>query len=350
MSDIDEGDNERRGSRSSSTSEHGSPAQAKSESRSGSPSPSRQDSNHSESRSRSRSTSGSRCKHVSIRRASRSRSPSHPCRERSRSHSNSPDSCRRKSRSTSPMSNRSPKAGLRSHETKEANSHGGAAARANPDPCKCLGVFGLSLDTTAQDLRDVFSKYGPLSGVNVVFHQRSGRSRGYGFVYFERLEDSKEAMERANGMEIDGRVIRVDYSITKRAHTPTPGIYMGKPAIGDDDEDDDGGGGSRRGRGSYYHRGYERGYERNCDRGYERNYDRGYDRGYERGYDRGYERKFDRDYDRSYDRGSDRRYDRGCDRYDSYDEYKYSRRRSASPEYGRYRSSSWSRSYNQRRY
>lgn len=30
-------------------------------------------------------------------------------------------------------------------------------------------------------------------------------------------------------MEIDGRRIRVDYSITQRAHTPTPGIYMGKP-------------------------------------------------------------------------------------------------------------------------
>lgn len=38
-----------------------------------------------------------------------------------------------------------------------------------------------------------------------------------------------KAMERANGMELDGRRIRVDYSITKRAHTPTPGIYMGRP-------------------------------------------------------------------------------------------------------------------------
>lgn len=40
---------------------------------------------------------------------------------------------------------------------------------------------------------------------------------------------SPQAMEHANGMELDGRRIRVDYSITKRAHTPTPGIYMGRP-------------------------------------------------------------------------------------------------------------------------
>ncbi|XP_051927566.1 transformer-2 protein homolog alpha isoform X1 [Hippocampus zosterae] len=225
MSDVDEGGNERRGFRLSSKSEHGSTTQAKSESSSGSTSPSRE-SKHSESRSRSQSKSGSSSKHVSVRHVSRSPSPSHPCRRRSRSHSNRPHSRRRKSRSTSPISNRSPKSRLRSHEAKEANSHGGLVDRANPDPSKCLGVFGLSLETTARDLRHVFSQYGRLTAVDVVFHQRSGRSRGYAFVYFERLEDSKEAMERANGMEIDGRVIRVDYSITKRAHTPTPGIYM----------------------------------------------------------------------------------------------------------------------------
>ena len=41
--------------------------------------------------------------------------------------------------------------------------------------------------------------------------------------------DKKQAKERIPGMELDGRPLRVDYSITERAHTPTPGIYMGKP-------------------------------------------------------------------------------------------------------------------------
>lgn len=90
-------------------------------------------------------------------------------------------------------------------------------------------MFGLSLYTTDRELREVFSRYGPLAGINVVYDQRTGRSRGFAFVYFENVEDSKEAKERANGMELDGRRIRVDYSITKRPHTPTPGIYMGRP-------------------------------------------------------------------------------------------------------------------------
>ncbi|XP_072532581.1 transformer-2 protein homolog alpha isoform X2 [Salminus brasiliensis] len=291
MSDIEDGNFESRDSRSPSKSGRGSPVHGKSHSRSGSPSPSRA-SKRSESRSRSRSKSRSHSRRHSNRRYSRSRSHSH--RKKSRSRSYSPDYRRRRSQSTSPMSNRRRHAGSRStysHDfKKDSVSHGDA--RANPDPNTCLGVFGLSLYTTERDLREVFSRYGPLAGVNIVYDQRTGRSRGFAFVYFERIDDAKEAMERANGMELDGRRIRVDYSITKRPHTPTPGIYMGRPTH-------NGGGGSSSGgrrRDSYY--------------------DRGYDRGY--------------------------------DRYDEYD-YRY-RRRSPSPYYSRYRSRSRSRSYSPRRY
>ncbi|XP_029938200.1 transformer-2 protein homolog alpha [Salarias fasciatus] len=295
MSDTEDGNYGRRESLSP-TSDHGSPARGKSESRSGSPSPSRA-SKRSESRSHSRSNSRSSSRRHSNRRCSRSRSRSYSHRKKSRSRSYSPEYRRRRSQSTSPMSNRRRHTGSRSQDfTKEAYSHGGDAdVRANPDPSTCLGVFGLSLYTTERDLREVFSRYGPLAGVNVVYDQRTGRSRGFAFVYFERLEDSKEAMERANGMELDGRRIRVDFSITKRPHTPTPGIYMGRPTH---NGGGGGGGSSRRGRDRDFH------------------YDRGYDR---------------------------------YERYDEYD-YRYSRRRTPSPYYSRYRSRSRSRSYSPRRY
>jgi len=39
-----------------------------------------------------------------------------------------------------------------------------------------------------------------------------------------------QAKEMAPGTEIDGRKIRVDFSITQRAHTPTPGVYLGRPS------------------------------------------------------------------------------------------------------------------------
>nr|CAB3267205.1 transformer-2 protein homolog alpha-like [Phallusia mammillata] len=101
--------------------------------------------------------------------------------------------------------------------------------RLNPPQGRCLGVFGLSLYTTESDIRSVFSRYGRIASINVVIDQKTGRSRGFGFVYFDHEDDAAEAKERANGMELDGRRIRVDFSITKRPHTPTPGVYVGRP-------------------------------------------------------------------------------------------------------------------------
>ena len=67
-----------------------------------------------------------------------------------------------------------------------------------------------------------------ISNRSVLLFQ-TGRSRGFAFVYYEHSEDAKEAKDVMNDQEIDGRRIRVDFSITKRPHTPTPGVYMGRP-------------------------------------------------------------------------------------------------------------------------
>ncbi|VDK48745.1 unnamed protein product [Anisakis simplex] len=104
------------------------------------------------------------------------------------------------------------------------------SSRDDPEPSKCLGVFGLSLYTTERDLRDLFSQYGDIDKVQLVFDRPTGRSRGFGFIYFDKLEDAVKAKEKLTGSEVDGHKVRVDYSVTKRAHTPTPGIYMGTPS------------------------------------------------------------------------------------------------------------------------
>jgi len=128
--------------------------------------------------------------------------------------------------------------------------------RENPPSGRCLGIFGLSIYTQERDLKDVFTKYGPIEDVQIVYDAQSGRSRGFAFVYYEDKNDAHMAKERCNGIEIDGRKIRVDYSITQRAHTPTPGIYMGKPTYSAPRYR--GGGGSGRESGGRYGAGYER--------------------------------------------------------------------------------------------
>lgn len=145
----------------------------------------------------------------------------------------------RRSHSRSPMSNR------RRH----------IGNRDAPEASNCIGIFGLSLYTTERELDKEFSKFGPLEKVQVVLDGKTGRSRGFAFVYFESTEDAKAAKEAMCDQEIDGRRIRVDYSITKRSHTPTPGVYMGRPTYnrgGDYRRGGDRGGYGRRSPSPYY--------------------------------------------------------------------------------------------------
>ncbi|OZJ03256.1 hypothetical protein BZG36_03515 [Bifiguratus adelaidae] len=131
-----------------------------------------------------------------------------------------------RSRSRSPSPRRDDRDEPRSSRSPPPHKRSGV--RENPEPSRVLGVFGLSLRTTERDLEDMFGKFGDLERVVVVYDHRSQRSRGFGFITFREMEGAELAREKTNGIEVDGRVIRVDFSVTKRAHTPTPGQYMGE--------------------------------------------------------------------------------------------------------------------------
>lgn len=113
--------------------------------------------------------------------------------------------------------------------------YGVGGAGGNPDSkhsppggSRVVAVFNLSIYTTEAELYDVFVKFGPLKKATVVLDAKTGRSRGFGFVYFESIEDARVAQVQANGIEIGDRRIRVDYSATDKPHDPTPGVYYGK--------------------------------------------------------------------------------------------------------------------------
>ncbi|KAI0047282.1 RNA-binding domain-containing protein, partial [Auriscalpium vulgare] len=101
-------------------------------------------------------------------------------------------------------------------------------APAAPTPSNVLGVFGLSIRTTERDLDDEFGKFGRVEKVTIVYDQRqSDRSRGFGFIKMSTVEEATRCIAELNGLDLNGRRIRVDYSVTDRPHAPTPGEYMG---------------------------------------------------------------------------------------------------------------------------
>ncbi len=75
---------------------------------------------------------------------------------------------------------------------------------------KKLFVGGLSWDTNDNGLRDAFAVHGEITEAKVITDRDTGRSRGFGFVTFNKDEDAKTAIEKMNGTTLDGKVIKVN--------------------------------------------------------------------------------------------------------------------------------------------
>ncbi|KAM6899688.1 polyadenylate-binding protein 1A isoform 1-T1 [Xenentodon cancila] len=66
--------------------------------------------------------------------------------------------------------------------------------------------FGDDMDD--EKLRELFSKYGNAMSIRVMTDE-NGKSRGFGFVSFERHEDAQKAVDEMNGKDLNGKPIYV---------------------------------------------------------------------------------------------------------------------------------------------
>lgn len=73
-----------------------------------------------------------------------------------------------------------------------------------------LFIGNLSWNTTDESLHAAFSAHGNVRDAKVITDRFSGKSRGFGFVTYDTQDEASSAMERMNGVEVDGRAVRVD--------------------------------------------------------------------------------------------------------------------------------------------
>ena len=85
---------------------------------------------------------------------------------------------------------------------------------------KKLFVGGLSWGVDDDMLGESFKKFGPLTEVKVITDRETGRSRGFGFVTFENSDDADQACSQMDGVEIDGRAVKVNEAQDKRDRGP----------------------------------------------------------------------------------------------------------------------------------
>lgn len=73
-----------------------------------------------------------------------------------------------------------------------------------------LYVGNLPYSVTKAKLEEVFSPFGTILDCTVVSDKFSGRSKGFGFVEYESEDAGRQAIEKLNGTDMDGRNIVVN--------------------------------------------------------------------------------------------------------------------------------------------
>ena len=85
---------------------------------------------------------------------------------------------------------------------------------------KRLFVGGISYNTTAAQLEELFSKIGKVASCNVITDRFSGQSKGFAFVEMETDEQAVEAISKLNGTSVDDREIAVSEARPREERGP----------------------------------------------------------------------------------------------------------------------------------
>ncbi|MCS7016931.1 MAG: RNA-binding protein [Gemmatales bacterium] len=73
---------------------------------------------------------------------------------------------------------------------------------------KNLYVGNLPFNTTVDELREAFARFGTVTRAQIIVDRNTGRSRGFGFV--EMADGADEAIAQMNGAVFQGRQLTVN--------------------------------------------------------------------------------------------------------------------------------------------
>jgi len=72
-----------------------------------------------------------------------------------------------------------------------------------------LLIRNLARSTTEAELKTLFEAYGTVQSCSLVIDQKTGTSKGFGFVEMPKPGEAKAAMKNLNGKDVVGSNIRV---------------------------------------------------------------------------------------------------------------------------------------------
>lgn len=110
----------------------------------------------------------------------------------------------------------------------ETNNNGGNPGARNrrratsvpPTRNARLYVGNLSYEASEAELEDLFKGFGDVRSVEIIYNNRTYKSKGYAFVEMRKLEDAQRAAEILHGQPFMGRELMVSAASEKGTDTP----------------------------------------------------------------------------------------------------------------------------------
>jgi cold-inducible RNA-binding protein len=84
----------------------------------------------------------------------------------------------------------------------------------HPKSTNTLYVGNLIYSATTSDLKEAFSKFGPIENTRIIRDNRTRKSKGFGFVTYKSARYATEALSM-EGQPIKGRPVRVRLANSK---------------------------------------------------------------------------------------------------------------------------------------
>jgi RNA recognition motif-containing protein len=75
---------------------------------------------------------------------------------------------------------------------------------------KKIYVGNLRFETNDDQLKQLFQSFGQVSSSRVISDKYTGRSRGFGFVEMDSVEEADKAIAALNGKDVEGRSLNVN--------------------------------------------------------------------------------------------------------------------------------------------
>jgi len=88
----------------------------------------------------------------------------------------------------------------------------GALGDSNTEMTTTIRVTNISDETTEDDLKEMFRKFGPISRVHLVKDKLTNTSRGFAFITYHSRKDAQQAMDEMDGKGWDYLILSIEWA------------------------------------------------------------------------------------------------------------------------------------------